>query len=190
MRYTVWNRGSLVGETDLGFARSMGGIRCGWFHPAPGSDRVMRVVCAVSPALRAVVHRELRGGSDAPGDGVTQRGTTERADLAEAFQHLDGLALELRRADGSVVPVVDIGIQDMVQLVELALSEEEQLLDDPEPDGIEWDADDGMFTTVDLADESEPPLGDDDLFGVSGDDDVPAERYQIVVTLLNDDALP
>jgi hypothetical protein len=33
MCYTLWSRGRLLGETDLGFVFRHYGIRVEWFHP-------------------------------------------------------------------------------------------------------------------------------------------------------------
>jgi hypothetical protein len=131
----------LIGHTDLGFRRAFRRARCGWFFPTAEGERVMPVISAVSPALRAFVHREPTGGSDESPDGAPGRArrSTQYADLAEAMQHVEALALELRREDGSVVRVADIAIQDTQQLVELAR------LDVPDDVAEDWDADDGLF---------------------------------------------
>jgi len=118
--YTVWSRGHLIGDTDLAFVRISGAQRSGSFHPNAEGERLMSVIASVLPAMRAHLHRDE---VDAQGHSLVQpalHGSALFADLAEAFQHLQSLDLELRREDGSVVPTTDIGIQDTHQLLELA----------------------------------------------------------------------
>jgi hypothetical protein len=224
MPYTVWSRGRLIGHTDLGFRRAMRRARCGWFLPTPEGERVMPVISAVSPALRAFVHREPTDAPDESPEGSALRGrrSTQYADLAEAMQHVEALALELRRDDGSVVQVADIAIQDTQQLVELAR------LDVPDDAEEDWDLDDGLFpTAVFQADLAELDAGleevleaelDDELGPLPGEDEpfadlfepctgegagwVPdeseedaaaraaTERYQVLVLLFDEDAIP
>jgi hypothetical protein len=198
VRYTVWSRGRLIGDTDLGFIRLIDQSRSGWFHPNVEGERLMPVIASVSPAMRAYLHRDA---VDAQGDSLVQPamyGSTAFADLAEAFQHLHSLDLELRREDGSVVPTSDIGIQDTQQLVELAEMDD----DDVEA----WDADDelGETTEHDLqleADVMHDAELIDQAFGAGVDDSIadwmPEDlqeaafpRYQIHVLLLHGDAIP
>lgn len=204
MLYTVWCRGRLIGETDLGFFRLIEQSRSGWFHPNAEGERIMPVVASVLPAMRAYLHRDK---VDAAGDPLvhpSMYGSTAFADLAEAFQHLSSLDLELRREDGSVVPTSDIGIQDTEQLLELA----EELHDDARA-GREVDEE--LDVLDELDDVTEPWLldaadGADDIDGAELDFDdldhpvsgwMPEElekpqfpRYQIHVLLLHDDAIP
>jgi hypothetical protein len=143
VRYTVWSRGRPIGETDLGFRRLINESRSGWFHPNAEGERLMPVIASVLPAMRAYLHRDA---VDAQGDSLVQpglHGSTLFADLAEAFQHLISLDLELRREDGSVVPASDIGIQDTEQLIELAALDD----DDEEVDAGDWDLDDDPLET-------------------------------------------
>jgi hypothetical protein len=127
VRYTVWSRGRLIGETDLGFAQLVEQSRSGWFHPNADGERLMPVVASVLPAMRAYLHRDA---VDAQGNSLVHPemyGSTTFADLAEAFHHLGTLDLELRREDGTVVPTSDIGIQDTHRLVELAELDDDDL---------------------------------------------------------------
>jgi hypothetical protein len=201
VRYTVWSRGRLIGETDLGFIRLINQSRSGWFHPNPEGERSMSVIASVLPAMRAYLHRDA---VDAQGDSFVQpalHGSTLFADLAEAFQHLRSLDLELRREDGTVVPTSDIGIQDTQQLLELAA-----LNDDD--DAGNWDADDDLFeaTERDLQREAdvepdaevteqeleacvEGPFTESE-WTANDLEEPPHPRYQIHVMLLHDDAIP
>lgn len=202
MPYTVWSRGRLIGETDLGFHPLIEQLRSGWFHPTPEGERLMPMVASVSPAMRAYLHRDK---VDASGNGFVLpelEGSALFADLAEAFQHLLSFELELRREDGSVVPTSDIGLQDTHQL--LALAEEEEIdgasvecleVDDHPADGIEdvepFDAE--LLRRGELPDDV---LGEwvDDISTGSWTPEEPDEnrfpRYQIHVQLLRGDAIP
>lgn len=205
MRYTVWSHGRLIGETDLGFRRLVNASRSGWFHPNADGERQMPVIASVLPAMRAYLHRDA---VDAQGDPMVQpalHGSTLFADLAEAFQHLLSLDLELRRDDGSVVPTSNIGIQDIQQLRELPALEDDD--DDDDDVGAEsWDGDDdtleadeyGLQLEMDVMHDLE--LIERGFGAVDGDsctewtsDDLeqsPHPRYQIHVLLLHDDAVP
>jgi hypothetical protein len=206
VRYTVWSRGRLIGETDLGFIRLINQSRSGWFHPNTEGERSMPVIASVLPAMRAYLHRDA---VDAQGDSLVQpalHGSTLFADLAEAFQHLRSLDLELRREDGTVVPTSDIGIQDTHQLVELPALDDED--DEDDVDAANWDADDELFeaTGRDLqleADiEADAELIEQALEACAEGPFTEAEwraddleepqhpRYQIHVMLLQDDAIP
>jgi hypothetical protein len=210
VRYTVWSRGRLIGETDLGFIRVINQCRSGWFHPNGEGERVMPVIASVLPAMRAYLHRDA---VDALGGAIVQpalHGSTLFADLAEAFQHLQSLDLELRREDGSVVPTSDIGIQDTQQLLELAAEDldldDDLCLDDDLGLDEDLDLDDDLVETTedelrregDLqlnAELTEEALGAcvDELFTDWTPDDLEEPefpRYQIHVFLLHDDAIP
>jgi hypothetical protein len=198
VRYTVWSRGRLIGETDLGFIRLINESRSGWFHPNIEGERLMPVIASVLPAMRAYLHRDA---VDAAGESLVQPAlnrSTLFADLAEAFQHLSSLDLELRREDGSVVPTSDIGIQDTHQLLELA----EEVLDDV--DALNWDADDELIESdfdlrdgPDVVSDADAVLQaieqlDDPVADWTPDDQPESTfpRYQIHVVLPLGDAIP
>jgi hypothetical protein len=199
VRYTVWSRGRLIGETDLGFFRLIEQSRSGWFHPNADGEKVMPVIASVLPAMRAYLHRDK---VDAAGDPLVHPamyGSTAFADLAEAFQHLSSLELELRREDGSVVPTSEIGIQDTEQLLALA----DELDDDVGP--VSWDADDELLelTECDLQLEADMMHDVDLVEDALGRIDEPSvdwspedleehrfPRYQIHVLLHDGDAIP
>ena len=52
MQYTVWSRGRLLGETDLGFIYRENRHRCGWFHPNDLGEQLMPAAVGVAPAMR------------------------------------------------------------------------------------------------------------------------------------------
>jgi hypothetical protein len=199
VRYTVWSRGRLIGDTDLGYIRIINKARSGSFHPNAEGERVMPVIASVLPAMRAYLHRDA---VDALGDPIVQpalQGSKLFADLAEAFENLRSLDLELRREDGSVVPTSDIGIQDTQQLLEFAA------LDDGGVEAANGDADADHFEAterypqlgyggMDDAEPSEQALGErvNDLCSAWTPDDLQEPqfpRYQIHVLLLHDDAI-
>jgi hypothetical protein len=199
VRYTVWSRGRLIGETDLGYIRIINKCRSGSFHSNTEGERLMPVIASVLPAMRAYLHRDA---VDALGDPLVQPalyGSKLFADLAEAFENLRSLDLELRREDGSVVPTSDIGIQDTQQLLELAH------LDDDGAEAGNGDADDDQFETTERypqlgygvmhdAEPSEQTLGERVTAPCSAwtPDDLQEPqfpRYQIHVLLLRDDAI-
>ena len=197
MRYTVWSRGRLSGETDLGFAPLIELARSGSFHPNAEGERLMPGVASPLPAMRAYLHRNA---VDASGNGFVQPellGSTLFADLAEAFQHLESLDLELRREDGSVVPTACIGFQDTHEL--LALAEEDEAVVEESLDADSPSAEEIAF--LEELDAS-PADGDawsgaliedwtDDVWtGWEPEKPIEFPRYQIHVELLRADAIP
>ena len=197
MPYTVWSRGRQIGETDLGFRRLIDQSRSGWFHPNAEGERVMPVIASVLPAMRAYLHRDK---VDAAGNPMVQPalyGSTLFADLAEVFQRLESLDLELRREDGSVVPTSSIGIQDTHQL--LAFSEESMA-----ENATTSDADDEFLEFIDELEREFPPANaaeavdqvleslDDPIADWTPDelDESRFPRYQIHIELVNGDAIP
>ena len=200
MRYTVWSRGRLIGDTDLGFIRFVDEARSGWFYPNADGERVMPTIAAVLPAMRAYLHRDA---ADEQGDSFVHpamHGSTTFADLAQAFQHLRSLDLELRREGGSVVHTSDIGIQDTQQLLELAD------LDDDDLDAASWGAVDELLERDEGDSQFDAGIVHDlDLFAPgfeAGYDDPSTDwmpddaedpqypRYQIHLQLLHGDAIP
>jgi hypothetical protein len=196
--YTVWSRGRLIGETDLGFMRLVDQSRSGWFHPNAEGARVMPAIASVLPAMRAYLHRDA---VDAAGNSLVHPamyGSTAFADLAEAFQHLSSLELELRRGDGSVVPTSDIGIQDTERLVALAEEDDDdgtasREVDDEliEVTGYDPQLEADILHDIELVeqgfDDFDDPVTDwrpDDL------QEPRFPRYQIHVLLLRDDTIP
>jgi hypothetical protein len=199
VRYTVWSRGRLIGETDLDFIRLIDQQRSGWFHPSVEGERLMLGIATPLPAMRAYLHRE---SVDVWGNSLVRpemHGSTIFADLAEAFQRLRSLELELRREDGSIVPTSDIGFQDTERLIDLAE------LDDENIDEASWNADDELaepaardlqldadvMRDMELLEEDFEEEDDDPFAGWTPDEfrEPPNPRYQIHVLLLYDDAL-
>lgn len=180
MRYTVTSGGVTIGETDLGFVRAEVGIRVGWFHPTAEGERLLpRILPPL--AMRAHLDREAWKG-----------------DQAASAHHCEAYPLALHREDGSVVPTRDLGIQDMHALLAAAELEEarrEALPWSPEHDQ-DTDEDDESLAIhpFDGLDEDEGLLAGDprDLDVEWAPDDEPVEhpRYQILVALVDDGAIP
>jgi hypothetical protein len=101
----LWSRGRLLGETDLGFIYRENGFRCGWFHPNALGERLLPDACGVAKALRV----EWLIGPD----------PTVQADVQSAGDYADALALELRRADGTVIETESISIIDTHYILSL-----------------------------------------------------------------------
>ena len=115
VRYTLWSRGRLLGETDLGFIYRENGYRCGWFHPNELGDRLMPAATGVAPAMRVA----YLIGPDANMD----------ADVRSAADHEDALALELRMPNGAVIETESIAIVDTHYL--LSIPADDTLGDEP-----------------------------------------------------------
>jgi hypothetical protein len=130
MQYTLWSHGRLLGETDLAFARCLPKHRMGWFHPNDLGERLMPIICGIKPAFFALSDLTRRllpnpwGDRGRPWDlDTVLKGSTEYADLAAANAQEDGLALELRGPNGTVIPTEDIGVQDTEFLRSLSFEE-------------------------------------------------------------------
>lgn len=103
--YTLWSRGRLIGETDLGFIYRERGYRCGWLHPNALGERLMPFACGVAPALRT----EFIIGPD----------PTAHADVLAAVDQEEALELELRGPDGKRIDTESIAIVDTEYLLSL-----------------------------------------------------------------------
>jgi hypothetical protein len=132
--YTVWSKGRLVGETDLGFAQLPGGARAGHFFPSAVGQTLMPIATGVPPASAEVARMCRRVGPPGPdtlpsgpsSNEDSDRGTA-RADLAAAEDRSASLELELRGPDGLVIATEWIAIQDTEQLLSFAELDEEML---------------------------------------------------------------
>ena len=126
MPYTIWSRGRLLGQTTLGYAPSLPGIRAGDFEPSELGESLMPVLTGMGPALEAL-SRALEQIWPESLDSVPPGGmrdkvrlTTEYADLVSINDRLEQLALELRDPSGAPVRTEAIGIQDTEHLLALA----------------------------------------------------------------------
>jgi hypothetical protein len=121
MPYTLWSRGRLLGESDLGFVQVFENVKFGWFHPSPAGEKLMPVLTGTGPALmklnkmmRNPMRAMMRGKNDEPDADYPRdiRATTAYADLVSIVDELEGLHLELRDPAGKVVEVDHMGIDD------------------------------------------------------------------------------
>jgi hypothetical protein len=195
MQYTVSSRGRPIGVTDLGFVRIGGPNRSGWFHPNAEGERLMPVIASVIPAMRAFLHRDVRGAEGEPIVQPHLLGSTLFADIAEALHHVGALELTLHHANGSVIPTRLVGIQDTEQLLALAQ------WDDALPETDAWaggptrdeepDADFELAPDAWLTDIGTAPDDADSDEAWRPDEERPAfPRYQIHVALVDADAIP
>ena len=163
-RYTVWSRGRLVGETDLGFIFREFNRRTGWFYPTDQAEHLLANATGVSPAMRMV----WAIGPD----------PTAEADFKAAVDAAERLELELRSPDGNVIETENIGIVDTHYLIALGQSAEEEEPELTPEQQAEVDA-----ILEDLTIEPDEPWWDSD-----GDSEMP--RYQISVRLRDPSAIP
>jgi hypothetical protein len=195
MTFTLWSKGRLLGESPLDFVRCMPRHRMGFLQPTPVGERLLPVASGVSPAMTALsraVHRRCENEwEDLTGAERQERmrTLTEFADVAAAQAQCDALELELRRADGTVVPTEWIDVRDTEYLLELAREFEEdderreaifgERPTDPELEAaIEHD----LAVMDELHGEDEPDLGIDD--------EPEWPRYQLQIMLRDDLDLP
>jgi hypothetical protein len=165
--YTLWSRGRLLGETDLGFVYRERGFRCGWFHPTALGERLMPFATGVAPALRT----EFMIGPDA----------TAHADVLAAADQEEALELELHGPDGNRIATESIGIIDTEYLLSLKDPEWERELANTElPPELEAEIEEMVKEVLAdrefLADEPAEPI------------DLP--RYQIQIQLVDWDDVP
>ena len=165
MRSTVWSRGRLLGETDLGFIFRENGFRCGWLHPTVLGDRFMSAATGVAPALRTV--------------SIIGPDATARADLLSAVDQEEALELQLRGPAGAVIATESIDIVDTQHLLSIAEGDLRENAVDPEQEAEietlleEWGAD-------------RDPVN----LQLSSDAETEFPRYQIQVRLVDRDAVP
>jgi len=168
MQYTVWSRGRLLGETDLGFIYRENRHRCGWFHPNDLGEQLMPAAVGVAPAMRV----EWAIGPD----------ETARADILAAVDREQALELELRGPNGKRIETEDIGIIDTHYLLALADNDRDER--DMEELTAEQQAEiDSMV---------EEWIGERELEGERfwSDEDVEFPRYQIQIRLIDDRDIP
>ena len=199
MEFIVASNGQPIGTTDLGFLRILDAIRSGWFHPNTLGETLMPNIALLLPAMQAFVCRDLR---DEHGQHVVQptfRSSSLFADLAEAFHRIAAMNLTLHRADGALIPTVQIGIQDTHQLLELSTWND--LI--PEPDSVideeEWDTEAGPLLADGLelpsrgwrpSDDEEDDFDLDAIIEHAHQKLSSLPRYQVHVELVDASAIP
>ena len=123
MPFTLWSRGRLLGETDLGFVQIYANVRMGWFRPSDQGEKLMSVLTGTGPALRRVgklmrnpVRAAMRpAGAREPGAEWPRdvRATSAYADLVSSIDELEAMNLELRDPEGNVMEVEHLGVDDV-----------------------------------------------------------------------------
>jgi hypothetical protein len=163
MDYTLWSRGRLLGETDLGFVYRKDGFRCGWFHPNALGESLMPAATGAAKAMRV----EYAIGPDA----------TARADVLAALDQENALELELRD-EGRVIETESIAIVDTHYLLSIPLSIDDEMLT----------PDDHMTIEAELAEWLAEHEADERWKEPAEETELP--RYQIHVRLVDHDSIP
>lgn len=121
MPYTLWSRGRMLGETDLGFVQIFSNMRMGWFHPSAAGEVLMPVLTGPGPAVKAVgrlLRDPVRQATRVPADDSAGeyppdiRKTTAYADLVSSVDELESMDLQVRDPDGAILEIQHVGIDD------------------------------------------------------------------------------
>lgn len=200
MKYSLWSRDRLLGETDFGYPRDTSRWRIGDLAPTALGMQLLPVVASVNQILLEA-GRDGRRGRKAgvlSEDAEVELFRTALADMKEASTHMEALELELRGPDGRVIPTESIDINDADFLAEFGREIEEQ-----EPELIEYAESAGVAlepgTAGGLPDPTcadECSLPEPDGFWSDYDaeggmiEEPPFPRFQIMVQLLDDAAIP
>lgn len=189
MTFTLWSRGRLLGETALDFECPFPCMRAGELQVTELGLRLLsRVTETRGDGLWAAQALNTNTPDSGMAEEERQRLLEVCADLAAARNYQRALELELRRADGSVVPVEQIDINDTEFLRAFSEAFEKEL------DGIP-----GVDASVDEPSSPTPWSEDEallhDLEILEAEDDSSAEarefaRFQLVVTLYDEAVLP
>jgi hypothetical protein len=169
MEYTLWSKGRLLGETDLGFIYRDNGFRCGWFHPNELGERLMPAATGVPPAMRV----EYTIGPDA----------SLHADILAAVDAEEALELEVRGPDGKRVETEEVWVVDTHYLLAIAQTDP---LDDEEMDELTPEQEAEVEEWV--AEWREARAGEE--WRESEDEEVEFPRYQLQLRLVDHDAIP
>lgn len=198
MEYIISSSGRPIGTTELGFDPLLGANRSGWFHPNALGETLMPNIALQFPAMRAFVCRNAR---DADGQSIVEpnfRSSSLFADLAEAFHRVEAMELTLHHPDGTMIPTVQLGIQDTEHLFELARWDELRPEPDSTIDELEWEQDfePALEDDLELPSGGWQPSDDEDDFDLDdmierayqklGD----SPRYQVHVELVDAYAIP
>jgi hypothetical protein len=123
MRYTLWHRDVLVGETDFGLGMR-DGSRAGVFHPAASGMAVLPALTAMAPALIGLgemmerlplLDEEIERNVDGTVEAITSSPEGQRM-LRAAEQIAE---LELRDDNGKHVPFDSILVSDLQEMTAL-----------------------------------------------------------------------
>ena len=166
LTYSLWSRGRLLGETDLGFIYRENRFRCDWLHPTEIGERILPAAAGVAPAMRT----EFMVGPDA----------TLHADVMAACDREEALELELRGPDGKRIETEDIGVRDTHYLMSIPVNdyddEDVKLTPEQEAEIEEFVAAWGEEHAADL--------------DVEPEEEIECPRYQLQVQLVDDRDVP
>lgn len=160
--YTLWSRGRLLGDTDLGFILRERGHRTGWLHPNTLGERLMPFATGVAPALRTA----FLLGPD----------RTLEADILAAVDQEDALELELRGPDGKRIETHSIGILDTDYILSLNDPEHEREMEEVQLTPEEQAEVDEMVEAF---------LADREFLTEEPEEEIEFPRYQIQIQLVN-----
>lgn len=183
MTYTLWSQNELLGESTLAYVRVFPNLRTGDLNPTDKGLKVIERLTQSRADIYENARRFRKGMADAP-DELDQK--TLLADLAAQADLHDRTALELRAADGSVIPTESIHITDTEYLLALGREceeEDEALGDGASENAMDREVEAALEELLAKFDEEHPPWARDEP------EREPA-RFQISVTLLNDWAIP
>jgi len=163
----------------------------GAFHPTALGEQLMPVLTGVQRAYRELARRDDMAVVEAYRARRSDRATlnAKYADLAAAESHFEGLALELRRPDGSRVSTNWIGIQDTQESLAFAEEQHARRVVDDEDTPYDAELEESIMLDLELIDDAFGARDDelDDLDAVASweGDDEPGEfaRYQILLEL-------
>jgi hypothetical protein len=182
--FTVWSHGRLVGETDLGFILRDGNHRTGYFFPTAFGETLIPIFNEPRRIIKALA--EIREDS-------RSRDDPRRLALDAAFEiacdREKALALELRDANGIVIPTEDVGIRDTDLTLELYPGDDLEFDDvviTPEQQAeFERDMEELSEWAQDARRELEL-LGHRDVV----DEEAPLPRFQVQVFLVHEWSVP
>ena len=165
MPYVVHNHGVPIGVTDLGFVRTGGADRVGWFYPNDAGEQVMPIVSAMHVAIRHV--RDDQAGFEA------------------ALDRIGALRLTLHLEDGTHVPTEFIALQDTQELeITGAIADLEHDPRDLEPDPeLEAQVAEMIEVWEEQAREQNAPWRPMEEPSTMG-------RYQVLLSLVDEHAIP
>jgi hypothetical protein len=165
--YSLWSRGRLLAETDLGFIYREDRHRFGWLHPTELGEQILPDAAGVAPAMRT----EFMIGPDA----------TLHADVLAACDREESLELELRGPDGKRIETEDIGVRDTHYLLSIPAND----CEDDEDFKLTPEQEAEIEELV--AAWKEEHEGD---LEVESDEEVELPRYQLQVRLVDDRDVP
>ena len=123
MRYTLWHRDTLVGETDFGLG-NRGGSRAGVLHPTPSGMAVLPALTAMAPALLSageamqrlpLSDEDIERDADAAMEAFAASPEGQRV-LRAAEEMAD---LELRDPSGKPVALDSLLVSDLQEMAAL-----------------------------------------------------------------------